>query len=84
MTPKQKRKHIATVEQASIRLLDGSSEKMARSAKAEAEKHERLTSTGIVCRKLEITYRPQLMLGIPSAHMQFYERKIDGKRNIID
>tara|TARA_R110002020_G_scaffold55453_1_gene153810 strand:- start:702 stop:956 length:255 start_codon:yes stop_codon:yes gene_type:complete len=84
MTPKQKRKHIAIVEQASIRLLDGSSEKMGKSARAAARKHERLTSTGIVCHKLEITYRPQLMLGIPSAHMQFYEREIDGKRNSID
>jgi|TARA_R110000824_G_C15022486_1_gene658552 hypothetical protein len=84
MTPKQKRKHIATVEQASILLLDGSSEKMGKSARAAARKRERLTSTGKFCDELKITHRPAIYMPTPSAHMQFYERKIDGNRNSID
>ena len=84
MTPKEKRKHIATVEQARILWLDGSKKKMSRSARVEAEKHERLTSTGPFCDKLKITHRPAIYMPTRGAHMQFYEREIDGKRNSID
>ena len=84
MTPKQKRKHIATVEQARILLLDGSKKKMSKSAKAEARKLEQLTSTGKFCDGLIQTHRPAIFLPTPSAHMQFFERRIDGNRNMTD
>ena len=75
MTPRQKRKHIAKIEQARIVLLDG--------IKAEATRFLRLTSTGKFCQLLKETEQPTLMLGSGGAHMQFYERKIDGNRNMI-
>jgi len=83
MTPRQKRKHIAKVEQARIVLLDGGNVRRSKSIKAEATRFLRLTSTGKFCQLLKEAEQPTLMLGSGGAHMQFYERKIDGNRNMI-
>tara|TARA_R110002012_G_scaffold118143_2_gene266295 strand:- start:1438 stop:1692 length:255 start_codon:yes stop_codon:yes gene_type:complete len=83
MTPRQKRRHIAKIEQARIVLIDGGKVRRSKSIKAEAKRFLRLTSTGKFCQLLSETEQPQLMLGNAGAHMQFYERKIDGKRNTI-
>jgi hypothetical protein len=85
MTPKQLRKHKAKVEQARLRLADGTTTtsktptKMAKGARAEANHITELTVTGRACRQLKMTHRP-----IIYGHQQFYERNIDGNRNIID
>ena len=84
MTPRQKRRHIAKVEQARIVLIDGGKVRRTKSIKAEATRFLRLTSTGRFCQLLKETEQPKLMLGNAGAHMQFYERKIDGNRNMID
>ena len=83
MTPRQKRRHIAKIEQARIVLIDGGKVRRSKSIKAEAKRFLRLTSTGKFCQLLSETEQPQLMLGNAGAHMQFYERKIDGNRNMI-
>jgi len=83
MTPRQKRRHIAKIEQARIVLIDGGKVRRSKSIKAEAKRFLRLTSTGKFCQLLSETEQPQLMLGNAGAHMRFYERKIDGKRNTI-
>ena len=84
MTPRQKRRHIAKIEQARVVLIDGGKVRRSKSIKAEAKRFLRLTSTGRFCQLLSETEQPQLMLGNAGAHMQFYERKIDGNRNMID
>ena len=84
MTPRQKRRHIAKIEQARVVLIDGGKVRRSKSIKAEAKRFLRLTSTGRFCQLLSETEQPQLMLGNAGAHMQFYERKIDGNRNTID
>ena len=83
MTPRQKRRHIAKIEQARVVLIDGGKVRRSKSIKAEAKRFLRLTSTGRFCQLLSETEQPQLMLGNAGAHMQFYERKIDGNRNMI-
>tara|TARA_R110002072_G_scaffold259083_1_gene417742 strand:+ start:141 stop:395 length:255 start_codon:yes stop_codon:yes gene_type:complete len=84
MTPRQKRRHIAKIEQARVVLIDGGKVRRNKSIKAEAKRFLRLTSTGKFCQLLSETEQPTLMLGNAGAHMQFYERKIDGNRNMID
>jgi|TARA_R110002033_G_scaffold84120_1_gene134878 hypothetical protein len=91
MTPRQKRKHIAKIEQARVVMLDDGKPRIhktlqvrrSKSAKAEAKRFLRLTSTGKVCQLLYEAKPAILMLGNAGAHMQFYERKIDGNRNMI-
>ena len=34
-----------------------------------------LTATGKFCHELSIAYKPQMLLGNPSAHIQFFNRK---------
>ena len=75
MTPRQKRKHIDKIEQARIVLLDGGKVRRSKSAKAEATRFLRLTSTGRFCQLLSETEQPQLMLGNAGAHMQFYAKE---------
>jgi len=75
MTPRQKRKHIAKVEQARIVLLDGGKVRRNKSIKAEAKRFLRLTATGRFCQLLSETEQPQLMLGNAGAHMQFYAKE---------
>ena len=83
MTPRQKRKHIAKIEQARIVLLDDGKPRIHRtlqdrrtkSIKAEAKRFLRLTSTGKFCQLLKETEQPQLMLGNAGAHMQFYAKE---------
>ena len=71
MTPRQKRRHIAKIEQA----RDGGKVRRTKSIKAEATRFLRLTSTGPFCKLLSETEQPQLMLGNAGAHMQFYARE---------
>ena len=83
MTPRQKRKHIAKIEQARIVLLDDGKphihktlqDRRSKSAKAEAKRFLRLTSTGKVCQLLYEAKPAILMLGNAGAHMQFYAKE---------
>jgi len=83
MTPRQKRRHIDKMERARIALLDDGKphihktlqNRRSKSAKAEAKRFLRLTSTGRFCQLLSETEQPQLMLGNAGAHMQFYARE---------
>ena len=75
MTPRQKRRHVAKIEQARVVLLDGGKVRRTKSSKAEATRFLRLTSTGRFCQLLSETEQPQLMLGNAGAHMQFYARE---------
>ena len=75
MTPRQKRRHVAKIEQARIVLIDGGKVRRTKSIKAEATRFLRLTSTGRFCQLLSETEQPQLMLGNSGAHMQFYARE---------
>ena len=75
MTPRQKRRHIAKIEQARVVLLDGGNVRRTKSAKAEAKRFLRLTSTGKVCQLLYEAKPAILMLGNAGAHMQFYAKE---------
>ena len=75
MTPRQKRRHVAKIEQARIVLIDSGKVRRTKSIKAEATRFLRLTSTGRFCQLLSETEQPQLMLGNAGAHMQFYARE---------
>ena len=75
MTPRQKRRHVAKIEQARVVLIDGGKVRRSKSIKAEAKRFLRLTSTGRFCQLLSETEQPQLMLGNAGAHMQFYARE---------
>jgi len=85
MTPKERRKHIAKVEQARILLADGTTttssrpDKMIKSARAYTVSKTQLTVTGRACDELRRTHRPAIY-----GHMQFFERNINGNRNMID
>ena len=75
MTPRQKRRHIDKIEQARIVLIDGGKVRRSKSAKAEAKRFLRLTSTGKVCQLLYEAKPAILMLGSGGAHMQFYAKE---------
>ena len=91
MTPKERRKHINKVEQARILLYDGANKKrdgvnkkLVRSVKNKMKKTENLTATGRFCKGLKATHRPVIYAVSIGGQMQFYERKIDGYRNMTD
>ena len=71
MTPRQKRRHIAKIEQA----RDGGNVRRSKSIKTEAKRFLRLTSTGKVCQLLYEAKPAILMLGNAGAHMQFYAKE---------
>jgi hypothetical protein len=91
MTPKELRKRNKKIEQARILLLDGANKKrdgvnkkLVRSVKNEMKKTENLTATGRFCKELKATHRPAVYALSIGGHIQFYERKIDGYRNMTD
>ena len=91
MTPKERRKHINKVEQARLLYLDGANKKrdgvnkkMVRSVAVESKKQENLVATGRFCKALKETYQPAIYAVSIGGQMQFYERKIDGYRNMTD
>ena len=91
MTPKERRKHINKVEQARLLYLDGANKerdgvnkKLVRSVKNEMKKKENLVATGRFCKALKATHRPAIYALSVGGHIQFYERKIDGYRNMTD
>ena len=58
--------------------------KMGKQAARIAKQRTQLTSSGMVCTRLSETHRPLLLLGTTQSHIQFFNRKDDGKRNIIN
>ena len=91
MTPKELRKRNKKIEQARILLLDGANKKrdgvnkkLVRSVKNKMKKTENLTATDRFCKELKATHRPVIYAVSIGGHIQFYERKIDGYRNMTD
>ena len=88
MTRKERRKHIAKVEQAKQRLAHGTTTssqtptKMLRGIKSET--HTSWTNTDRFCRKLSICASPTIYAVSKGGQMQFMQRRIDGYRNMID
>ena len=65
------------------RKQDGAA-KMAKQAVKMVANVNMLTSTGKVCNMLTEGHRVQPLLGSSAAHIQFFERRIDGNRNMYD
>ena len=65
------------------RKQDGAA-KMGKQAGKTVANANVLTSTGTVCTMLSEGHRVQALLGTQAAHMQFFERRVDGKRSMYD
>lgn len=54
-------------------------------AKSEARpKQSRFTTTGEVCDAMRVAHTIVLYLGNSAAHKQFFQRHIDGRRNMLN
>ena len=84
MTPKEYR--LKRIQYKEAMLAEGRHERFARmAAKSEARpKQGRLTTTGEVCDAMRVAHTIMLYLGNAAAHKQFFQRRIDGRRNMID
>ena len=84
MTPKEYRQERIKRKEAMI--VKGRHERFANdAAKFEARsKQSRFTTTGEVCDAMRVAHTIMLYLGNAAAHKQFFQRRIDGSRNMID
>ena len=84
MTPKEYR--LRRIQHKEALLAEGCHARFASdAAKSEARpKQSHFTTTGEVCDAMRVAHTIVLYLGNAAAHKQFFQRHIDGRRNMID
>ena len=84
MTPKEYR--LERIKRKEVMRAKGRHERFASdAAKSEARpRQSHFTTTGEVCDAMRVAHTIVLYLGNSAAHKQFFQRRIDGRRNMID